>query len=137
LADAFGQPVDASRRVVSRAVPLFAALIKMLGPANGFRIAGLQEVKRKRLPVFREVSLEEAPQLVPIEPGRLLLEVQERPELEAGVRDCQLDSTVASLLSGIVKPGVVVHVEHAPDFVIAQEVITAPPGFPLCLPLHR
>jgi hypothetical protein len=109
----------------------------MLGPAHGFRVAGLQDVKRKRLPIIREVSLDEAPQLVPIEPRRLLLEVQERPELEAGVRDCELDSMTAGLLPGIVQPSVVVHVEHAPDFVITQKVIAPAAGLPFSVLHHR
>lgn len=109
----------------------------MLGAAHGFCIAGSQQVEGKSFPVLREVLLEKAPESFPIEPGCLIPEMQERPKLKAGIGDGQFDSMIPSLLPGIVKAGVVVHIEHAPDFVIAQELIPSAARLPLGVLLHR
>jgi hypothetical protein len=61
--------------------------------------------------------------------------MEEGPELEAGIRNRQIDAIVASLLPGIVEMRMLVHIEHAPDLVIAKELIPQAPRFPLGLSL--
>jgi len=65
--------------------------------------------------------------------SRLMLEVQQCPQLEAGVRDGELDVIVPCLLPRIRHVGVLVNVENTPHFVIGQEGIAQALRVSFCL----
>jgi hypothetical protein len=54
---------------------------------------------------------------------RVILKVKKGPELKAGIGDGKADPMVARLLTGIRKVRMLVHVEHAPNLVIGQELV--------------
>jgi len=68
---------------------------------------------------------------------RVILEVEKSPELKAGIGDRELDPVVARLLAGVRKVRMLIHVEHAPDFVIRQELVPPALRVALGLPFPR
>jgi hypothetical protein len=101
---------------------------------DGFRVPGLEAVERQCLIVARQVALQPAPGVSPFQVGSLLLEVQQRPQLEAGVGDGQVDSIVPSLLAGIRQVGMLIDVENTPDLVKTEEVVSPASRFPVRCP---
>ena len=49
--------------------------------------------------------------------GSLLFPVQHQPELEAGIRDCDTNTTLSSIVDGRRDVRVLVDVEYAPDLI--------------------
>lgn len=95
----------------------------------------MNPLEGERLVIVRQVPLQQAPGFPALQVRRMLLKVQERPELEARIRDRQLDTVVAGLLKGVVKVGMLINVEDAPDLIEPEEVVTPAACFPLRLPL--
>jgi len=69
------------------------------------------------------MALEASAGVFAFEIRRVILKMEEGPELEAGIGDRQADSMVARLLASVGKVGMLVHIEHAPDLVIGQELV--------------
>jgi len=93
----------------------------------------MKAIKGEVLLVSREMTSEPALGALPLKVGGLVLEVQQRPEFEARIRDRQVDAIVARLLAGVRKVRMGVDIEDAPDFVVGQERIAPAPRLPLRL----
>jgi len=69
------------------------------------------------------VALETSAGVFAFEICRVILEVEEGPELKTGIGDRQANPMVARLLTGVRKVRMLVDVEHAPDLIIGQELV--------------
>jgi hypothetical protein len=129
------EPVDAGRRVAAGIVDLEAPLLQELGPADGIGIGRFELVERELTPVGRQMGPEALLRFVALDVRRLILEVEERPELEAGIRDRNADAFSLGFPARILKPRVLVDVEDAPDFVEPKELVACTSRQTLSLPL--
>jgi len=99
----------------------------------------IQTVERQYLLIAGQMLLEAPTGFAPIQESGLLLEVKECPKLKAWVRDGKLDSVRLCLLVGVSQLGMLIGIEDAPDFIEAEEAISAiePRGqLPSCWPLR-
>ncbi len=67
---------------------------------------------------------------MPFKIAGLVLEVQQCPELKAGIGDRQLDTVIARLLASVRQVRMLVDIEDTPDFVVGQEGISLAPRLP-------
>ena len=82
------------------------ALAQRLGPANRVRIAVSHVTEAQVLVVARQMALHEVDRLRGIQVGRLICEVKQEPELEAGIRNSDPDTAPCRNLLGFCKPRV-------------------------------
>jgi hypothetical protein len=61
--------------------------------------------------------------------------MEKEPQLETGIRNCQLDVVSGCLLDCIRESRVLVDINNAPHFVVSKKRITEPPRLAFCLTL--
>jgi hypothetical protein len=88
------------------------------------RIAPVQGLKVYVLVVLGPVLLKELGERLPPYVPVLLGEVEQQPQLEAGVGNRELNSVFAGDYACLIQTLVLIDVEHAPDLVVAQVVVT-------------
>jgi len=95
---------------------------------DGFRVPGIEAVERQCFLVVRQVALQPAPGVSPLQVGSLILEMQQRPQLEARIRDREFYAVGSGLLTGIGEVGMNVNVEDTPNLIIAKEIVSSSAG---------
>lgn len=70
--------------------------------------------------------------LVSTDVGRLILEVEDEPKLDAGIGNGQMDAVVFRLLDGLSHVRMCIDIKHAPDLVVGP-TSTSPLGTQLGL----
>ena len=71
--------------------------------------------------------------LAPLDMTALILKMQQRPKLEAGIRNGDADTIVAGLLLSFGQEGVFIHIENGPDNVVLQILILGTFGILFCV----
>jgi hypothetical protein len=105
-------------RVLAFTFSLGLPLLKMIGAMN--RVIDQLSQSREIYLLFElwKTLLALSLDLVPFDPRTLVSEVQQQPKLEARIRKSERYSVSGSLLFRIVKVGMFVNIEHAPDLVV-------------------
>lgn len=102
-------------------------LVEEAGPHNRFIGVSGQDVES--IGCQRLAAAEQVPSSAlcrrPVEVGRLILEMEDEPQLDAGVRDCELDPVAPRQVNCLLEVRVIIDIEDAPDLVVRPPPRTA------------
>src|SRR5689334_18352016 len=118
------EPVDAGRRIATGLTDLLGFLIHLLRSLHRLRVSCRVRGKFDPLVVPGHMARKQLANPGPMLHPRALAEMEEQPELEARIRDRQLDAVIPRHLPGIGDLGMLIYIEDAPDRVIGEVLVT-------------
>lgn len=128
--DQLGQPINAGGRVAPGIV-VPRGVIQTTGPDHGLGIAVLELRELDVLVVLRQMFLQQPEQFLPRLGTGIVAEVENQPQLDAGIGNREFNSVIACRLFGLGKIRMLVNVEDAPDGIEFQVLVPLLPGRPV------
>jgi len=115
--DFLDQNIDAGRWVTSSFAAIALPLIQLRGATKSYRVPSRQLLAGQLFLITGDVFSTKALSLTATDFSPLILEVKERPQLEARIGNCKLNTVVSGLLLCIGNQRMFVDIKNTPDLI--------------------